>query len=53
MNRTCCFLLFFLTISGFIFAQPTSAPSDPYKPVLDRLQSITVIPLPTWQSARS
>ncbi|MGA9646054.1 MAG: glycoside hydrolase family 38 C-terminal domain-containing protein, partial [Candidatus Korobacteraceae bacterium] len=23
---------------------------DPYKPLLDRLQSITVIPLPTWQA---
>jgi alpha-mannosidase len=27
----------------------TSAPPDPYKPVLDRLQSISVIPLPDWQ----
>ena len=31
------------------FAQSPSAPPDPYKPVLDRLQSITVIPLPSWQ----
>ncbi len=31
------------------FAQSSSAPPDPYKPVLDRLQSITVIPLATWQ----
>ena len=32
------------------FAQSPSAPADPYKPVLDRLQSITVIPLATWQA---
>src|ERR1039458_8386800 len=49
MNRTRCFL-FFLLISGFAFAQSPSAPPDPYKPLLDRLQSITVIPLPTWQA---
>src|ERR1035441_7931530 len=49
MNRTRCFLFFFL-ISSFAFAQSSSAPPDPYKPVLDRLQSITVIPLPAWQA---
>ena len=49
MNRTRC-SLFFLLLSSFAFAQPPSAPPDPYKPVLDRLQSITVIPLPTWQT---
>jgi alpha-mannosidase len=49
MNRTRCFLFFFL-ISSFAFAQSSSAPPDPYKPVLDRLQSITVIPLLTWQA---
>jgi alpha-mannosidase len=49
MNRTRCFL-FFLLVSGFAFAQSPSALPDAYKPVLDRLQSITVIPLPTWQT---
>jgi alpha-mannosidase len=49
MNRTRCFLLS-LCVSGFAFAQSASAPPDPYKPVLDRLQSITVIPLLTWQA---
>ena len=49
MNRTRCFL-FFLLVSCFTFAQSPSAPPDPYKPVLDRLQSITAIPLPAWQA---
>ena len=49
MNRTRCFL-FFLLVSGFAFAQSPSAPPYPYKPVLDLLQSITVIPLLTWQA---
>ena len=49
MNRTRCFL-FFLLVSSFALAQSPSTPPDPYKPVLDRLQSITVIPLPTWQA---
>ncbi len=49
MNRTRC-SLFFLLLSSFAFAQAPSAPPDPYKPVLDRLESITVIPLPTWQT---
>ena len=49
MNRTRCFL-FFLLVSGFAFTQSPSTPPDPYKPVLDRLQSITVVPLPAWQA---
>jgi alpha-mannosidase len=49
MNRTRCFL-FSLLASCFTFAQSPSAPPDPYKPVLDRLQSITAIPLATWQA---
>ena len=49
MNRIRCFLLF-LIVSSFAFAQAPSTPPDPYKPVLDRLQSITVIPLPSWQA---
>src|ERR1019366_7147167 len=49
MKRTRCFL-FFLLASGFAFAQSPSAPPDPYKPVLDRRQSITVIPLLTGQA---
>jgi alpha-mannosidase len=38
-----------LFTSACALAQTVSAPADPYKPVLDRLQSITVIPLPNWQ----
>ena len=30
-------------------AQSNQPPASPYKPVLDRLQSITTIPLPVWQ----
>jgi alpha-mannosidase len=48
MNHLRCLLLHLL-ITGFAFAQSPSAPPDPYKPVLDRLQSITVVPLATWQ----
>jgi alpha-mannosidase len=48
MNHLRCLLLHLL-IAGFAFAQTPSAPPDPYKPVLDRLQSITVVPVPTWQ----
>ncbi len=34
-----------------VFAQQTlsNAPADPYKPALDRLQSLTTIPLPEWR----
>src|ERR1017187_5812479 len=49
MNRT-PFLILLLFIAASAFAQSASAPPDPYKPVLDRLQSITVIPLPAWQA---
>ena len=49
MNRTSAFLLSVL-FAASAFAQSPSAPSDPYKPVLDRLQSITVVPLPAWQA---
>src|SRR5579862_3725269 len=40
----CCF-------SATVFAQqtPPNAPVDPYKPVLDRLQSLTTMPLPEWR----
>ncbi len=49
MNRNgyCLFLLF---VSTFALGQSPTAPPDPYKPALDRLQSITTIPLPSWQT---
>jgi alpha-mannosidase len=50
MNRVRYILLSFSLASIFTFAQSPSAPSDPYKPILDRLQSITVIPIETWQA---
>jgi alpha-mannosidase len=49
MNRISGFLCCIL-IAASAFAQSPSAPPDPYKPVLDRLQSITVVPLSTWQA---
>ncbi len=49
MHRTLRLLAVLLT-SACAFAQTASAPPDPYKPVLDRLQSITVIPLSSWQA---
>src|SRR5271166_5875502 len=49
MHRTLRLLAVLFT-SACALAQSASAPADPYKPVLDRLQSITVIPLPVWQA---
>ena len=49
MNRNCC-CLFLLFVSSFTLGQSPAAPPDLYKPVLDRLQSITTIPLPSWQA---
>src|SRR5271169_2740052 len=43
-------LLSVLLTSACAFAQTASTPPDPYKPVLDRLQAITVIPLSSWQA---
>jgi alpha-mannosidase len=42
-------LLAVLLTSACAFAQTATTPPDPYKPIFDRLQSITVIPLPSWQ----
>ena len=49
MNRA-SYLFFFFLVPALTFAQTSPFPPDPYKPILDRLQSITVIPLPTWQA---
>src|SRR5271157_1656615 len=49
MHRTLRVLLVLL-IASCASPQTPSAPPDPYKPILDRLQSITVIPLPNWQA---
>ena len=49
MHRTLRLLAVLLT-SAYVFAQTPPAPADPYKPVLDRLQAITVIPLASWQA---
>ena len=49
MKRTLRVLVVLITCSCALAQTPSAVP-DPYKPVLDRLQSITVIPLPTWQA---
>ncbi len=49
MNRS-SFLVLFVFVAASAFAQSPSAPPDLYKPVLDRLQSITTISLETWQA---
>jgi alpha-mannosidase len=49
MNRLSALLVSVL-FAAATFAQAPPATPDPYKPVLDRLESITVIPLPTWQA---
>jgi len=48
MNRTLLAFVVLLT-SACAFAQTAPIPPDPYETVLDRLQSITVIPLTSWQ----
>src|SRR5215467_6604171 len=40
-------ILLFLALSGF--AQPNPQAPDPYKPLLDRLASLLVVPLPEWR----
>jgi alpha-mannosidase len=49
MNRIHCFLFLFLALTSG-FGQSPAAPPDPYKPILDRLQSITSVPLESWQA---
>ncbi len=44
------FALLLLAFSTATFAQKTAAPPDPYKPVLDRLEAISAMPLTGWQA---
>jgi alpha-mannosidase len=50
--RKCFALLFLCLLFIPLLAQdkPAPAPPDPFKPVLDRLQSISVLPLDQWRS---
>jgi alpha-mannosidase len=51
MNRFLPALFLLIVFSANLSsAQMPAAPPDPYKPVLDRLQAITTIPLTTWLS---
>ncbi len=47
---SCLSIVFFLLASSSSIAQSQTAPVDSYKPVLDRLQSIVVIPLDNWRA---
>ena len=47
---SCLSIVFFLLASSSSIAQSQTAPADSYKPVLDRLQSIVVIPLDNWRA---
>ena len=50
MNRPISLLLLILFWLSSAFAQPPSnPPADPYKPALDRLQSLTTLELPEWR----
>ncbi len=49
MNRICFLVLLISPFCATVFAQPPSPP-EPYKPVLDRLESLTVIRLDSWKS---
>ncbi len=42
-------MIFFLFVSSFFSIAQQQPPADPYKPVLDRLQAITTMPLDHWQ----
>ncbi len=45
--------IFFLFVSSFFSIAQDQPPADPYKPVLDRLQAITTMPLDSWQMIAS
>ncbi len=47
MRKAVCAVL--LLVISFASAQTPNQPPDPYKPVLDRLQAITVIPVQDWK----
>src|SRR5664279_84384 len=42
--------LLLVAFSSVLATAQTQTPPDPYKPVLDRLQAITTIPLKDWAS---
>ncbi len=46
-----CFFLLCWCFALPVSAQPatSNAPADPYKPTLDRLQSLVTVPLPDWR----
>jgi alpha-mannosidase len=48
-SHRCALLLLLTAVEICCFAQPQPMASDPYKPVLDRLQAITTMPLDTWK----
>ena len=49
MKQRCCAILLLLLFAVFATAQNPAAP-DPYKPVLDRLNAVSVLPLADWRA---
>src|SRR4051795_10970018 len=49
MKQRCCAFLLILLFALFATAQNTATP-DPYKPVLDRLSAVSVLPIADWRA---
>jgi len=49
--KKCFAVLFALLFTSLVVAQdkPAAQPPDPYKPVFDRLESISIVTLPDWR----
>ena len=49
MKRSIVLTVFLFSVAAGVSVAQTQGPADPYKPVLDRLQAITTIPLDGWK----
>jgi alpha-mannosidase len=49
MRNAVCAVLLLVLVSIAAAQNPPNQPPDPYKPVLDRLQTITVMPVQDWK----
>lgn len=47
--RLLVFLYFFFALTALAQSTQDNSPADPYKPTLDRLQSLVTVPLPEWR----
>jgi alpha-mannosidase len=50
MKRSACFAVLFTSLAIISALAQTTAPADPYKAVLDRLQATTTLPLTKWKA---